>query len=191
MTAALPEGRRGQALAVAITLAGLVLLWFGAGAPAVAWFDAREESLARQVQLAARMRMLAASVPGLRREAEAMKAETGHDGAALAGASDAVAGAGLQQALDDLGKAAGLRIGSAETLPAEAAGAWQAVSVRVTLTAPWPPLVRLLEAIATAPTTMVVDHLQLRAAPRDVRDPDRPVDAAFTVTGWRAREERP
>jgi general secretion pathway protein M len=99
-----------------------------------------------------------------------------------------VAAANLQQSLDDLAKAVGVRVASAETLPAEAAGTWQAIPVRVTLTASWPALVQLLKSIATAPTTMVVDNLQLRPPPPGSRDPERLIETAFSVTSWRVRD---
>lgn len=187
LSPALVEGPRGRALALAVTLAGVALLWFGLVTPVLDWHAGRTDMLERQSSMLERMRALAAAVPILRREAEAVTEDDSTD-SVLAGASDAVAAATLQQALDDLAKAAGVRIGSAETLPSEVAGTWQAITVRVTLTAPWTPLVHLLQAIAAAPTAMVVDDLQLRPPPRDSRDPDRPIEAAFTVTAWRARE---
>ena len=40
-TLTLPEGRRGQALAVALALAAAGLLWFAAAAPLLGWYEAR------------------------------------------------------------------------------------------------------------------------------------------------------
>jgi general secretion pathway protein M len=183
----LPEGKRGQAAALALTLFGIAVLWFVVGAPVVAYYDERLELLERQVNLRDRMIVLAQSLPQLRRAAaDAMPGE--QSVGALEGGTDAVAAANLQQALDELAKAEDIRIGSAEMLPGEAAGKWQAITVRATLSAPWRNLVALLQAIAVADTTMVVDDLQLRPPPRDVTDPDRPVDATFSVTAWRAKE---
>lgn len=187
MSESLPEGPRGRALAIGFTLAAAALLWFGLAAPVLEWDASRQAMLERQSVLRDRMRGLAAAVPTLRRDAEAARDDRSAE-AALEGTSDAVAAATLQQTLDDLAKTAGVRIGSAETLPSEQAGAWQAITVRVTLTASWTPLVHLLQSVAAAPTAMVVDNLQLRGPPRDSRDPDRPIDAAFSVTAWRARE---
>jgi general secretion pathway protein M len=188
MTGGLPDGPRGRALAAGVTLAGVALLWPALAAPLLDWHAGRQETLQRQAMLMARMEDLAAALPALRREAAAARAAPGRAAAALEGGSDAVAAAALEQSLDELAAGTGLRIGSAETLPAEPAGAWQAITIRVTVTASWPPLVRLLEAIAAAPTAMVVDNLQLRPPPRSSRDPDWPIDAGFNVTAWRARE---
>jgi hypothetical protein len=190
MSGNLPEGVRGRALAVGLALAAAALIWFGVAAPVLDWDAEQQSQLQRQAALRDRMRGLAASIPALRRDAEATRDDRSAE-AALEGASDAVAAATLQQTLDDLAKTAGASIGSAETLPSEQAGAWQAITVRVTLTAPWTPLVRLLRSVAAAPTAMVVDNLQLRGPSRASRDPDRPIDAAFSVTAWRARESTP
>ena len=187
MSAALPEGRRGQALAVGMALAASGLLWLGLVAPALDWYADRQDRLERQAAVLRRMQALAAGVPALKLEAEAIRTAPGRAEAALEGAGDAVAAATLQQTLDRLAQDAGLRIGSAETLPAEAAGAWQAITVRVTVTGAWPALVGLLRGIAAAPTAMQVDDLQLRPPPRSSRDPDWPIDAVFSVTAWRAR----
>jgi general secretion pathway protein M len=187
MSAVLPEGLRGRALAAGITLAGLALLWASVAAPLWAWHADRQERLEQQAVLLQRMQGLAAALPALRRDAEAARTAPGRAEAALEGASDAVAAATLQQKLDELATASGLRIGSAETLPAEPAGGWQAITVRVTVTASWPPLVRLLRAVAAAPTAMTVDNLQFRPPPRNSRDADWPIEAAFSVTAWRAR----
>lgn len=191
MNGQLPQGPAGRALAGAVTLLGLLLLWFGLVAPMLEWKAGLREQLDQQTAVVERMHRLSAAVPALKRQAEA--AVAGHGGAdsGLEGASDAVAAANLQQTLDDLAKGAGVRIGSAETLPAEAAGAWQAITVRITLVAPWPTLVHLLQSIAESATTMAVDNLQLRPPPHDARDPARPIDTAFSVTAWRLRDAKP
>ena len=188
MSARLPEGPKGRALAIGVTLLGVGVLWFGVAAPILDWNATQRELLERQTVLLSRMQALAAEVPELRSESQSAAVGRGAGETALTGASDAVAAANLQQALDDLAKAVGVRIASAETLPAEAMGTWQAVTVRVTLSAPWQALVQLLKSIATAPTTMVVDNLQLRPPPPGARDPERPIETAFSVTSWRLRE---
>lgn len=188
MTGRLPKGRRGQALAGGITVAAAALLWSGLVAPLLDCYASQQETLQRQAMLLARMQALAASLPTLRRDAEAMRSAPGRAEAALEGRSDAIAAAKLQQTLDELAADAGLRIGSAETLPAETVGDWQAITVRVTVSAPWPALIRMLQAIAAAPTAMVVHNLQARPPPRNTAPPDWPVEAGFSVTAWRARE---
>lgn len=190
----LPDGRKGAALALGLTVLGLAVPWFGLVAPALDWYDARQEELIRQTTLSRHMRALADTLPRLREQAAALRDEPGQAQAALPGGSDAIAAAWLQQKLEDLAREGDLHFASTETLAAESAGTSRAVSVRVTLTASWPRLIELLRSIAASSTAMVVDNLQLRALEGDMRtsmnsrEPDetgRMVNAAFSVTGWR------
>ena len=183
MSPRLPRGGSGRALAAALTILGASLLWLGLIAPALDWFHERQENLAQQAMRLQRMRSLAASLPELRQRAAASPAQSGRVEAALGGASDAVAAANLQKMLDALARQNNLRIASTETLAAETSGAWRTISVRITLSAQWQPLVQLLRAVAAAPTAMVVDNLQLRGPSRG--DPGEAVNAAFSVTAWR------
>jgi general secretion pathway protein M len=185
----LPEGARGRLLAVAVLIAALDVLWLGVAQPLLDWHAGRAAQLDRESALLRRMQVLTAALPSLRQAAEAARQGPDQASAALEGATDAIAAATLQQSLDELAGGAGVRIGSVETLPAEAAGAWQAITVRVTVTAAWPPLIGLLQAIAGAPVAMQVDTLQLRPPPRNSRGAEWPIDAAFTVTAWRARAD--
>ncbi len=130
--------------------------------------------------------MLVDTLPAMRRQA-ASAADTGRQpGTLLAGATDALAAAKLQQTLDELAAAAGVRIGSQEILPVQADGEFRAIAVRVTLNAPWRAVVALLQAMAKADVPMMADEMQLRGPPTNTHDPNLPVDASFTVTAYRA-----
>ena len=67
----LPTGRRGQLLALGITIFVLACIWIGAVAPVLNWFDDRAETLRRERAIARRMEALAQTFPTLRRQAEA------------------------------------------------------------------------------------------------------------------------
>jgi general secretion pathway protein M len=186
----LPKGRAGQALAVGLVIALAVLVWLGAVAPLLAWYADRQETLRQQTARVASMERLVASLPGLRQETQRKASAAVPKTALLDGATDAVAAAALQSRLDELAGQAGLHIGSTEVLPAAPAGDWRAISVRVSVTAAYPQLVGLLQAIAEAATPMLVDDLQLRGGPRDVK-PGFPVQANFSVTAYRAGKDQP
>ena len=81
---------------------------------------------------------------------------------------------------------AGLRIGSVEVMPPEAVGVYRRIGVQVTVTAPWPALVGLLQAIAAADTPMLADNLQLRGQPRGPQDTESLIDASLNVIGYRS-----
>jgi general secretion pathway protein M len=180
----LPSGPRGRVLAVLFLVLAASLAWFGAIAPLRDFYAGRAETLQLQALQARRMASLAAAVPALTRLAQAQSARTVPI-PALQGATDGVAAAALQQKLNDFAAAAGLHIASAETLPAEAAGGWHAISVRLSISGSWAGLTRLLLTIAQSETPMVADDLQLRGPSTFSKDQDSPIEAGFTVTAWR------
>lgn len=189
LAASLPDGRRGQALALGVTILVLAVLWFGAIAPALDWFADRDDQLARQNAFARRAAALVETLPALQRQAE----DLAKDGAAtmplLTGSSDAVAAAMLQQRIGELAAASGLRLASEEILPARAAGALRMIPVRITVTAPWKGFVALLLAMGSADIPMRADDIQLRGSPAVQKNEGISVDATFTVTSWRAAKD--
>jgi hypothetical protein len=188
MGGAKPSGPAGRALALALTLSALLVAWAGVVAPAFDWFANRQDTLRRQTALAQRMAALVDRLPALREQAAGAGQAAGPaPDALLAGATDSLAAASLQQQLDALATAAGVRIGSEEIMPPRAAGDFRAISVRVTLTAPWKSVIGLLLAMGKAEVPMVADDIQLRGpvAAGTAGDPDPPIDATFTVAAYR------
>jgi len=155
--------------------------------PLADWHTARNEAIERQRALAARMEALAASLPALRQRAASLAAGPAPQ-ALLEGASDAVAGAALQEQVQAMAVEAGSPLTSAEALPAEPAGAYRRISLRVALSAPYPVLVHLLGAIADATPRMLVDDLQVQAPPLGLRSAVLPMDATLTVLAFRAKD---
>lgn len=192
MSPSLPTGRTGQWLALGLAALVLALLWIAVAAPLVEWHGARAEALAQRRTLAARMAGLAAELPLLERAAGQATAAGPQAGAMLDQPSDAVAGAALQQRVQDIAARAGATLSSAEALPAEPAGAYRRIRLRVALTAHWPVLVGVLQALAQqAAPQMLVDDLQLRSAPVLLERDDPPLDASFTVLALRAGAAEP
>lgn len=188
----LPTGRRGQVLAVGLAIAVLGGAWAGIAAPLLDWYAVRAEQVQARRAVARRMAELAGTLPALRDQARRVAAPgRPAEGAVLDGASDALAAAALQGRLQEMAAHAGAPLSSAEALPGEAAGAWRRIGVRVAVNAPWPAVVRLLQAIGSAGPRMLVDDLQLRAPPLLLlRTGPRPVDASFTVLAFRAEPAR-
>ncbi len=183
MEGALPEGPRGRLLAAALTVTLLAALWFGGVQPLMDWHAERAESLAQRRALLQRMGDLIATLPQLQNQMSGARAPTV---ALLEGASDAVAGATLQGSVQSMAKAAGAELSSIETLPAEQRGVYRRIGLRVATATPWSVLVALLHAVEEGTPRMLVDDLQLRAPPVELRAPTSPVTAAFTVVAFRA-----
>ena len=190
MLPALPTGRAGRWLALGLAVLVVLVFWAAVVSPLVGWYDARDEALQQRRALAARMAGLAAELPKLDRAAAKVAAEGPPPGAMLDQPSDAVASAALQQRVQDIAAKAGATLSSTEALPAEAAGAYRRVRLRVALTAHWPVLVKMLEAIALqAAPQMLVDDVQLRSAPVLLDRGDPPLDASLTILALRAGTE--
>lgn len=172
-------------LALALLAAVLAAGWLAIAAPLLAWHDERADRLAQRRVLAARMAVLAEGLPALERQASASGAGAAVS-ALLEPRSDAVAAAGLQARVEQLAVSAGASLASTEVLAAEPVGAYRRIRLRLTLTASWPVLVALLQALAEAKPQMLVDDVQLRAAPVVVGREAPPLDASLTVLAFRA-----
>lgn len=181
----LPDGKRGQALAVALTFMAAALLWMSVAAPLIGWYEARADELAQQQQLAAHLAALGRQIPALRQAVNAAGLQSADDQVLLAGDSDVIAGANLQTALQDLAAQAGTSLDSAALQPAQADGAVRRISMQVSVTATWPVLIALWEAIGTARPRMIVDQLSL-STNTPGGNQDQQVQASFSVTGFRA-----
>ena len=186
----LPAGRPGQLLAVALLLATAALAWSSVAEPLIGLYASRSDSLAQRATLARRMAQVAADLPALQ-QASSRSAAAGPPPAALVGGgTDAVAGATLQQLTQDMAARAGATLSSSETLPAEQAGAYRRIAVRVALSAPWPVLVGLLRSIQEASPGMLVDDLQLHGTRQIEGTGELPMDASLTVLGFRAADAK-
>lgn len=191
MVASLPMGRTGQALAAALLLLVAVAAWQAVAAPLLGLYADRAEALAGRNALARRMDQVAAGLPGLRAASQA--APGGGAPAALPttlmdGASGAVAGAALQQMVQDMAVRAGATLGSIEALPAEPAGRYRRIAVRASVSATWPAMVRLLQSLGEAQPALLVDDLQLRGPGGAGLVADPPMDGTLTVITFQAAE---
>ncbi len=182
MVGMLPEGLRGRLLALALSLTLIGALWAGCVQPLLDWHAARAEVLEQRSALLQRMTALAATLPELQRQ---LSGERAPAAALLEGASDAIAGAALQSTVQRMASTAGAQLSSMEMLPAEARGRYRRIGLRVTTSAPWSVLVDLLRAIEEGSPRMLVDDVQLRSPPVELRTATSPISAAFTIVAFR------
>lgn len=180
----LPEGVRGRILAVLLLVVVLAALWAGIAVPLTDWFADRSNSIDRQTTLARRMAQIAADLPALRNAAATTQAAA--PVAVLDGASDSVAGAALQQRLQQIGTSLGATLSSTEVLAGEPVGAYRRIGVRLAVGARWPVIVRLLEAIADNTPRLLVNDLQIQAMRSVVADSDPAINVTMVVFGFRA-----
>lgn len=179
----LPAGLRGRALALGMLALALGLFWFACAGPLLAWYSDRAELLQQRRALASRMQAVADRLPALRREAAGAKAPAQQT--LLEGDSDAVAGAALQARIEAIAAASGAQVSSLELLPVEVSGAYRRVALRVSLSGPWPALIRTLASIHEASPRMLVDELKMQPAP-SITSAVQPIAATFTIFAFRA-----
>jgi general secretion pathway protein M len=169
----------------------VAVVWVGVIAPLLDWYGGRTLLLEQRLALARRMAVVAEQVPSLRQllSAAGPGAGTPAPDAMLAGATDAIAAAGLQARLGELAARSGATLASVETQPAAQVGAYRRIPLRLSVTAPWPGLVQLLSEIAQAAPRMTVDDLQIRGAALGGAMPAPGVpaqlQATLTVAGFR------
>lgn len=133
------------------------------------------------------MAALIATLSDLRRQASAAPAAGPEPQLLLDGSPDAVAGARLQETVQQVASQAGTNLITVETLPAEQAGARRRIGPR----APWPILVHLLQAVAERTPQMLACDLELHASTLLAHPEAQPLDALFTIFALRAGTEAP
>jgi hypothetical protein len=192
MALALPTGQRGQIFAGVLAFLALVVVWLGVVAPALEYYGSRQDEVDALRARAAREAALVEALPRLAKEAElASRTPTR---AVLAGNSDAIAGAALQEQVQAMATGANAQLTSIETLPGEQAGSYRRIGVRVELSAQLAVVVHLLAAIEEAQPSMLLDDIRLTGTPVGPQNAQLPLDAAFTVYAFRvgtAKEDQP
>ncbi len=182
----LPTGRAGQALALLLLLVVAAAAWAAVVSPLLDWHADRADLLERRSTLARRMAQVAADLPRLQQQAAAGTQVGPQTIVPFEGRSDAVAGAALQQRLQDMAATAGTSLSSIEALPPLQMGAYRQVGVRVAINAPWAALVAFLRAIEDGSPQMLVDELQIHGAYGLIREANAPLTASLAVMGFRA-----
>ncbi len=188
MPLALPTGQRGRLLALGITVALLIVVWFAAISPLIDLYADRAQQLDERRGIAAHMAFVAAQLPELTQRASAANRNGPPPTLLLQGSSDAVAGAALQNLVQDMAKG-GANLVSVESLPAEPAGAYRRIGIKISFNAPWPILVGLLQSIEQASPPMLIDDLQIHGSPLSLINRTTGLEAGLTIYSFRAAAE--
>jgi general secretion pathway protein M len=189
VTTNLPEGRRGQAVALGLLIAAFGLFWAVLAAPLLGWYGARSDRLAERHIVLAHMARVSAALPSLRQAMAAVNASGPPSAALLEGNNDAIAGAALQGMVQDMATTAGATLASTEALPGEKQGKFRRIGLRVALSGTWPVLVAMLQAVEGSRVRLMVDDLQLHAtvhaSPAASKASSASIEASFVVLGFR------
>jgi general secretion pathway protein M len=189
VTGTLPTGWRGRMLALGLAFATLAAIYTLVVAPLLELYADRTVQIETRRTLLLKLQGLAAELPGLRaRVAEIRANGDSSSKLTLQGASDAIASAALQGRVEELAGAAGITIGSTESLPAEARGPYRRLGLRMVLSGNYDGLVTLLSRLETAAPPLIVDNLQLHSFQRRPGAPPggAALDASVEIYGFRA-----
>jgi hypothetical protein len=88
--------------------------------------------------------------------------------------------------VQDMATAKGANLVSVESLPAETAGAYRRIGLKLSMNAPWPVLVALLQSVEQATPPMLVDDLQIHGSPIAILNRAAGLEAGFTIYSFRA-----
>lgn len=197
MTGGLPP-LAGRIAALALLGALLAVLWLAVAAPAIDSYREDRDTVAFAAEQLQRLRQLAAATPVLRAELERIARDPAGRTRLLGGASDALAGAELQNRVSRDATRHGLALRSAQILPPAEEEGFRRIAIRVALEGNLAGLRRLLYGVETAPAFLFVDNLEIRSRSggrvRRQRDgtvrPDELLSIRFDVHGYR-REKAP
>lgn len=179
----MPEGLLGRILALVLAITTFAVIWFGVIAPLAGWYRQRAGELDQQRLILAHMRAGVDSLPYLAGQTQSIwPAEVN----LLPGATNAVAGATLQEKVQSMAAASGASLSSVETLPTLSHGPYRQIGLRVAVTAPYPVLTKLLVEIGHGQPLMLIDDLQMRAGLVLNRTAATPVSATFDILAFRA-----
>jgi hypothetical protein len=183
-------GRVGQALAVGCGVLALAAIWLGAVTPLWSFYADGQAELEQRQALLARMQGLAASLPAIRAAAASRRADGAEEaGAMLPGATDALAAAALQEAVQKMASEAGASLTAVETLPsATEAEHWHKVSLRISLNAPWPVLIGLIHAVEQAPARIFIGDVHFHSPAVVAHSATLPIQASMVLYGFRPAE---
>src|SRR6476646_9042386 len=186
MTPALPTGRKGQLLALGLTILVLAVLWLGVVMPVIDWHGERADALVRKVALVQRMEALVATRAAVQEQAKAVAAGGAGETALLEGDSESVASATLQELLQAMFMQAGVQLNSVETLPGDEAGAYRRIRLRVSFNASWPVLMALLKDFEIGRPALLIDELSVQPALHRISTAPGTFDVTCAIFGFRA-----
>ena len=186
----LPTGLRGQFMAVAILLILVLLSYQLVARPAFKAYQAREEAILETRHAIRRYRHLLAQAAALESFNERYVREQPLAPLLLPGNNPALAGAALQQRLQDLAAQHQVRLLSLRTRPAEEDGGFQRIAVEARMQSNITGLRDLLYDIEQAEPYLFVDSLAIRNRPQRSRrtgqDRQSLLDTRLVVYGLRS-----
>lgn len=182
----LPQGSRGRLLAVSLLLIPVLVVLKLAVLPGWAAYAQLQDDIAEGQDQLQRYRRIAAELPGLRQQQQALATQQPLTPHLLAGSNRALAAAALQRRLQDLVRSHGGRILSLRTLPHKAQEALEQIPLEVRLQVPLEGLHKIVHELESGRPLTQLDQVNITARRLRGSAPDPDLDVRLTLTGLRA-----
>jgi general secretion pathway protein M len=158
----LPDGKVGQALALAVTALFALALYLLIVSPLLSFYGEQADRVSERTALAERYEALARDLPALRTSDKRWRERAGGE-LLLEGSSDALAAASLQAAMKGLVEEAGAKLTSAEMLQTTAEGNYRRVGIRVVFSGDLKLVTAVLRQVETSRPLLFVRNFDLHA----------------------------
>ena len=153
-----------------------VVVWFCYTlvlAPIISAYSETDDKIEDAKAQLARLESISQSYPALKAQLDELARRTAQSGVYLAGNTDALAAAGLQEDVSAQIDRAGGTLRSVQILPATSDGDFKRVSVRVQLTATLAQFTKLLYSLEAARPFVFVDNLDIKNRRTRTREEDQ------------------
>jgi general secretion pathway protein M len=178
----LPEGKRGQILALAIAFLALLFLYLLIVSPVLAFYNERADLLERRETMASRYEALSRQLSSLRVSDKQWRDRSGGE-LLLNGSSDAIASAALQTVIKTLVEDAGAKLSSSEVLETTADGGFRRVGIRVVFSGDLKLVTEVLRGVETSRPVLSVGDFSLHGGATGGGSEDSGEDSAAAPAG--------
>ena len=178
-----------RALAVAILVAIVAVIYFALVQPLIDTYAADNVAIAQQQEVLLRYQRAAQELPVRQKELAALKQDQAKADGFLEGSSDTLIAAQIQHRVKTLANAAKTELKSSQVLPAAPDGKLKRIAIRGQISATTAGLLTIFHDLEAQSPSLFLDNVTLQARPLTLRDRDNPgngdtIDVQLDVYGY-------
>lgn len=186
----LPQGQRGQIVALALLLIVLFLLFELAAKPLWGKYTALQNDIDEASFNLQRYQRIAADLPKLRQSQLQLQKDQPLQPFLLGGQNRALAAAELQRHLQKLAAEYGGRILSARALTPQEAGPLESIALNARLQTSVPGLQQLMHALENGQPIVRIEQISISVRASRRQEQIGQLDVRLTISGLRAADDR-
>jgi hypothetical protein len=178
-----------RALALAILGAIVAAIYFAVAQPLIDTYTADRATIAERREVLLRYQRAAQALPARQQELAAMKQTQANADGFLAGASDTLIAAQIQNRVKTLANAAKTELKSSQVLPAAPDGKLKRIAIRDQVSATTAGVLAIFHDLEAQSSSLFLDNVTLQVRPLSLRDRNSPgngdtIDVQFDVYGY-------